>query len=227
MKTAILYIHGKNGNAAESEHYKPLFPGCEVLGLAYRTFTPWETGPEIRAAVKALRARVENVLLIANSVGAFFSMNAGVDRLIRGAYFISPILDMEKLIGSLMCWAHVREEELRTRGVIQTEFGEDLSWTYLQYVRSHPVTWDAPTHILYGRGDHLTTPETAEAFAETHRASLTVMENGAHWFHTEEQMRFLDDWIRNTPVPGTQSGILPQALAGLEESTEERSSYAR
>ena len=29
-----------------------------------------------------------------------------------------------------------------------------------------------------------------------HQVSLTVMEGGEHWFHTEEQMRFLDEWIR-------------------------------
>ena len=26
---------------------------------------------------------------------------------------------------------------------------------------------------------------------------LTVMERGEHWFYTEKQMRFLDDWIRS------------------------------
>ena len=25
---------------------------------------------------------------------------------------------------------------------------------------------------------------------------LTVMEGGDHWFHTEEQMCFLDEWIK-------------------------------
>ena len=41
MKDLIFYIHGKGGSAAESEHYKPLFPDCEVKGLDYQTFTPW------------------------------------------------------------------------------------------------------------------------------------------------------------------------------------------
>lgn len=27
---AIIYIHGKGGSAVESEHYKTLFPDCEV-----------------------------------------------------------------------------------------------------------------------------------------------------------------------------------------------------
>ena len=33
MKELVLYIHGKGGCAGESEHYKPLFPECEVVGL--------------------------------------------------------------------------------------------------------------------------------------------------------------------------------------------------
>lgn len=193
---AVLYIHGKGGSAAESEHYKPLFPDCEVIGLDYQTFTPWETGKEIRAAVKALKDSHENIVLIANSIGAFFSMNAGVDGLIQKAYFISPIVDMEKLIGDMMTWAKVTEAELKARGVIHTEFGEDLSWDYLSYIRSHPVRWTAPTKILYGGKDNLTSPETISRFAKTHNADLTVMEDGEHWFRTEEQMKFLDDWIR-------------------------------
>ena len=38
MKEAILYVHGKGGSVAESEHYKTLFPECEVIGLDYQTF---------------------------------------------------------------------------------------------------------------------------------------------------------------------------------------------
>lgn len=193
---AVLYIHGKDGSAAESEHYKPLFPDCMVTGLDYQAFTPWETGKEIRAAVETLKDSHESIVLIANSIGAFFSMNAGVDGLIQKAYFISPIVDMEKLIGDMMTWAKVTETELEARGVIRTEFGEDLSWEYLSYVRSHPVEWKLPTKILYGDKDNLTSLETISRFAKTHNADLTVMENGEHWFHTEEQMKFLDDWIR-------------------------------
>ena len=37
---AVIYIHGKGGSAGESAHYAPLFPGFEVKGLNYHTFTP-------------------------------------------------------------------------------------------------------------------------------------------------------------------------------------------
>ncbi|MBE6086438.1 MAG: alpha/beta hydrolase [Selenomonas ruminantium] len=52
-----------------------------------------------------------------------------------------------------------------------------------------------PAQILYGEKDQLTSLATMKDFAEKHHAGLTVMENGEHWFHTEEQMAFLDDWI--------------------------------
>ena len=196
MKNTIIYIHGKGGSAAESEHYKPLFPDCDVIGLDYKTFTPLETGKEIHVAVKKLKTEYESVILIANSIGAFFSMNAEIDSLIKKAYFISPIVDMEKLIADMMTWANVVEDELKQQGVIRTEFGENLSWNYLCYVRDHPVEWNVTTDILYGSRDNLTSYDTISAFSEKHSANLTIMENGEHWFHTEEQMQFLDSWIK-------------------------------
>lgn len=176
---AILYIHGKGGSAAESEHYKLLFPNCEVIGLDYQTFTPWETGQEIRIVVGELKRRFENVILIANSIGAFFSMNAGIDDMIQKAYFISPIVNMEKLITDMMKWANVTELELESKGVIHTDFGEDLSWDYLSYVRSHLVEWRVPTQILYGSNDHLTSLETITDFASIHNCLRKTNRNVA------------------------------------------------
>ena len=196
----ILYIHGKDGSATESEHYKLLFPDYEVIGLDYQTFTPWDTGKEIRIAVEKLKSKYKNVILIANSIGAFFSMNAGIDEMIRKAYFISPIVDMEKLITDMMKLANVTEQELESKGMIHTDFGEDLSWEYLNYVRCHSIEWRVPTQILYGSKDHLMSIETITEFALKHQATLTVMEGGEHWFHTEEQMLFLDNWIKEKNV---------------------------
>ena len=191
----VLYIHGKGGNAEESKHYEPLFSQDKVSGLDYQTFSPGDTGREIRTTVEQLTEKGEEIILIANSIGAFFSMNAGIDGLIQKAYFISPIVDMERLILDMMRWVNVTEAELEAQGVIHTEFGEDLSWEYLNYVRSHPIKWNVPTQILYGEKDQLTSLATMKDFAEKHHAGLTVMENGEHWFHTEEQMAFLDKWI--------------------------------
>ena len=196
MNDIVLYIHGKGGSAAESKHYRPLFSKCGVIGLDYHSDTPWEAGAEILDAVVKLKNSYRSITLIANSIGAFFSMHAGIGRMIDKAFFISPIVDMERLIRNRMALADVTEEQLKERGVVSSAFGEDLSWAYLQYVREHPIRWTVPTAVLYGSSDKLTDRETMEAFAKAHGASLTVMENGEHWFHTQEQMRFLDEWIR-------------------------------
>ena len=103
---------------------------------------------------------------------------------------------MEKLIGNMLLWANVTERELEEKQEIPTNFGETLSWRYLCYVRERPVTWNIPTRILYGEHDDLTSMETVSAFAKETGAELTVMPGGEHWFHTEEQMRFLDAWIK-------------------------------
>ena len=194
MKT-VLYIHGKGGNASESTHYEKFFPDCKVIGLDYKTFSPWETGKEIHEAVVSLKTEFESIILIANSIGAFFCMNANLNGLIEKAYFISPVVNMEKLICDMMQWANVTEAELEQRKIIPTDFGEELSWEYLCYVREHSLNWQVPTSIIYGEKDNLTSIETMRAFAEKQGASLTVMKGGEHWFHTEEEMKFLDEWI--------------------------------
>ncbi len=196
MKQAILYIHGKGGSAVEAEHYKSVCQGFDMFGLDYEASTPWETKAEFQKEFDALASKYDRVIIIANSIGAYFAMNALGDRKIAKALFISPIVDMEKLITDMMLWANVTEAELCVHREIPTDIGEMLSWEYLSYVRKNPINWTVPTEILYARCDNLTSRETVTAFAKEHGASLTVMENGEHWFHTEEQMRFLDEWVR-------------------------------
>ena len=196
MKQAVVYIHGKGGSSTESEHYIPLFPHYEVSGLEYDGAMPWVAGRQIHDSVEELKARYERIILIANSIGAFFAMNAGIEEMIEKAYFISPVVDMERLILNMMNMQNITEQQLEEKGVIASAYGDDLSWEYLCYVRAHPLKWDVKTEILYGENDNLTSFETINAFAQEHGAGLTVMKGGEHWFHTEEQMRFLDQWIK-------------------------------
>ena len=195
-KAVVLYVHGKGGSAAEAEHYRPLFPEADVVGFDYHSENPWSVKAEFSEKIAALQANYDQIFLISVSIGAYFSMSADISDSIRRAWLISPIVDMERLILSMLSWAGETEEALQARKIIPTTFGEDLSWEYLQYVRSHPIQWRAPTEILYGSTDSLQSIETIRAFARRFRAGVTVMEGGEHWFHTAEQMKFLDDWIR-------------------------------
>ena len=133
--------------------------------------------------------------MVANSIGAYFALSSLDETLVDRAYFISPIVDMENLICNMMQWSNVTEQKLAEEREIATNFGETLSWEYLCYVRQHPTVWNVPTCILYSEHDNLTSIETVFAFAKRYHADLTVMPGGEHWFHTEEQMQFLDHWI--------------------------------
>ena len=194
MKRLIIYVHGKGGNAEEAEHYKPLFPDCDVIGIDYRAQTPWEAKEEFSRFYDLHRRGYDSVVLIANSIGAFLSMSALSEKNVSKALLISPVVDMEKLISDMMTAANVTESELETQKEIITRSGDVLSWKYLCYVRSHPIVWNKRTFILYGENDLLTPKAAVSAFARRIGAELTVMKNGEHWFHTQEQMRFLDRW---------------------------------
>lgn len=215
MKRIAVYIHGKGGSAAEAGHYKSLLKDHEVIGFDYKAETPWDAVIEFRRFFASLND-YDSVLLIANSIGAYFTLMAldgaaGTPLKLERALLISPVVDMEKLISNMMLWSNVSEDDLRTRGEIPTNFGETLSWKYLCYVREHPIRWNVcccngngdrhgaarfvPTDILYGSTDNLTSFDAIRDFATRSGASLTVMESGEHWFHTVEQMKFLDCWI--------------------------------
>ena len=198
MKKLVIYVHGKGGTAEEAKHYKPLFPESDVIGFDYKSQNPWEAKSEFSDFYDLNSKGYDSVILVANSIGAFFSMNALAEKMISKALFISPIVNMERLITNMMIWSNVTEKELCSKKEISTDFGETLSWEYLCYVRKHPIKWNTPTCILYGANDNLTSRETISEFAEQTGAVLTVMNDGEHWFHTDKQMEFLDDWIRKS-----------------------------
>ena len=197
MKNALLYIHGKGGSSHEAEQYKPLCIDCDVYGLDFDDFTPWGTREFILNEFKKIHSRHEKIFVLANSIGAYFSMLALQHCNVERAFFVSPILDMGRLILGMMKLSGVTEHELSERGEIETDYGETLSWKYLCYVRDNPVKWNIPTEILYAENDNLTPYETVKNFVRTHDAKLTVMEDGEHWFHTPEQMKFLYQWLKS------------------------------
>ena len=197
MDKAILYVHGKGGNAREAERYKTICSEYDVFGLDYKFSTPWETKGEFVAEYETLKGKYNSITVVANSIGAFFTMNALGDKQVERAFFISPILNMERLISDMMMWANVTEQELCEKGQIETSFGETLSWEYLCYVRDNPIVWSTPTHILYAENDNLTSYETVSRFAKKTNSSLTVMAEGEHWFHTQPQLEFLDNWLKS------------------------------
>lgn len=198
MKNVIVYVHGKGGNAEEANYYRKFFnDDFDIIGFDYKSENPWDAKSEFSDYFDSITSEYNKTILIANSIGAYFSLISLADKKIEKAMLISPIVDMERLILDMMTWANVSEEELSIKKEIETPFGETLSWEYLSYVRKNPIHWNIPTGILYAEKDNMTSISTIIDFFKKINANITVMPGGEHWFHTKEQMDFLDNWIKS------------------------------
>ena len=202
-----LFVHGQGGNKTEAAAFAALAAptGWQVLGIDLpehgdRTgetdFTPWQVVPELQTVLAYLQQHWQGIRLRANSIGAYFPMLAFAGATIEKALFVSPIVDMERLICDMMQWANVSEAQLKEAGEISTDFDETLSWQYLCWVREHPYRWKVPTQVLYGAKDNLTSRAVLEQFKQRTGAHLTIMVEGEHWFHTELQLAVLQEWER-------------------------------
>ncbi len=198
MKNAIVYIHGKGGNAEEANYYRKFFnDDFDIIGFDYKSGSPWDAKVEFSNYFDSIISEYNKTILIANSIGAYFSLISLADKKIEKTMLISPIVDMERLILDMMIWANVSEEKLNIKKEIETSFGETLSWEYLSYVRKNPIHWNIPTEILYAEKDTITSISTITDFSKKINANITIMSGGEHWFHTKEQMDFLDNWIKS------------------------------
>ncbi len=194
LTNKILYIHGMGGDVTEAQRFEENCPNYDIMGVDYNEYLPWVVAKKIRAYYDEVKD--DPVAIIANSIGAYFSMLALQDQSLQQALFISPLLDMEQYILSKMQQAGITENELQAKGEIETDRKEILSWQYLQYVREHPLDWKVPTEILYGEKDDRIPLVTVKKFVKEHRAGLTIMPEGEHRFHTRVQLNFLNEWMK-------------------------------
>lgn len=201
-----LYVHGKRGCKEEALPFAEQADaiGYQVMAIdlpehgerknGEEKLLPWIAVPEIQAAYTYAGRRWKHVCLYAVSIGAWFSLEALQQADLERVLLVSPVVDMEELITSMMQWANVTEPQLKEAGEIPTDFGETLSWLYLCWVRERPYRWNAPTEVLYGDQDDLTPYHAIEQFRQKCGAHLTIVEGGAHWFHTPLQLVVLREW---------------------------------
>ena len=205
---AFLYVHGRHSKKEEAEFFARVVTpkGYRVVSfdLPEHGERAGESYPctvqngvnDVSAVYDAVKDAHRSLSLFACSLGAYFSLVACGGVAFARCLFVSPILDMERLIRAMMRWSNVTEERLREEKRIETSFGETLSWEYYDFVRNHPITrWDSPTSILYGENDNLTERSVLDAFAREFHCRVTVMNDGEHYFHAPGQLRFLQDWI--------------------------------
>ena len=152
--------------------------------------------PELRAVMGYAKKRWAHVGLFACSLGACFSLAAYADEPLEQALFLSPVLDMRRLIENMMGWFGVTQERLCRERAIETPTGETLYWDYYCYVKEHPVRrWDTPTSILCGGRVELCVPDVTARFARQYGCRLLTRPEAGHYFHTPKELEALRQWL--------------------------------
>lgn len=151
---------------------------------------------DLRTVMEYTKKRWKTVNLFACSLGAYFSLLAYRQEPLRSALFLSPVVDMERLIQNMMTWFSVTPQRLREEQEIETPIGQTLYWDYYCYVKEHPIdAWNVNTAILYGAQDTLCEFDTIDRFTGRFGCRLEIVEQGEHYFHTEEQLAVFREWI--------------------------------
>jgi alpha-beta hydrolase superfamily lysophospholipase len=142
------------------------------------------------------QTKTDDISLFACSMGAYFSLLAFKKIPLRQCLFLSPVVNMERIINNMMNWFNVSEEQLNTEQEILTPIGQILYWDYYCYVKENPITrWNSPTAILYGKEDNICEYDIVSSFSKNFSCDLEVMENGEHYFHTPEHLSFYRQWL--------------------------------
>ncbi|GAA5784101.1 alpha/beta hydrolase [Chitiniphilus shinanonensis] len=167
----------------------------ERVGEA-RQCNPKNCVEDLGKLMEYAHSRASVISLFGCSVGAYFGMLACKHEPIEKALFLSPVVDMKRLIHNMMGWFGVSEARLEKEKEIATPV-KTLYWDYYQYVlEHHPIAWDKPTALLYGGNDNICELDDVKAFAGRVHAKMMIMEDGEHFFHTEKQLAFFRDWLR-------------------------------
>jgi len=204
-----LFVHGRYGNKEDADGFAAIATenGYQVLSFdlpEHGERKDEEYSCTIQNGIHDLKevyAFVQNKYigfsLYACSLGAYFSLAAYKNVKFEKCLFLSPVLDMKRLIQNMMKRANVSEEELRNKSKIETSFGETLSWNYYEFIRNNPIEkWDNKTFILCGENDDITEKDILDSFVRKYNCNLEVLKNGEHWFHTTEQLVFVENWIQ-------------------------------
>ena len=93
--------------------------------------------------------------------------------------------------------------------MIGIDYQDDVPWVVQDQIRAaYDKACEKYNHIyiiansigayfaMHALQDTLISRQTVDMFVSSHHAALTVMENGEHWFHTDEQIAFLDSWMK-------------------------------
>ena len=151
---------------------------------------------DLKQIIEYAKKNYQEINLWACSMGAYFSLLAYKDEEIKQCLFLSPVVNMKVIIDNMMLWSNTTEEVLKEKQEIKTDFGQTLYWDYYEYVKNNPINkWNKKTFVLYGNNDNFQDENIIKDFCNNFNCKLSILENGEHYFHTEEQLEFYKNWL--------------------------------
>lgn len=158
---------------------------------------PQNCVPELMKIIEYAKSQYSSISLMANSIGAYFSLLAYKDEDIKQCLFLSPVVDMKRLIENMMTWFRISPEQLLREQIIKTPIGQTLYWDYYEYVLQNPIEkWNIPTAMLCGEKDELCESEYTLSFAKRFGCKLDISKDSAHYFHTDKDLEAYRSWIK-------------------------------
>lgn len=152
---------------------------------------------ELQIIMQYAKTNWKHICLFANSIGAYFSLLAYANEPLEKALFLSPVVDMKRIIENMMIWFSIPKEQLERQQIVSTPIGQNLYWDYYCFVKDHPIIkWSAPTYILYGGDDDLCEYDITYQFAERFSCKLNIAKQTGHYFHTPTDLAVLDNWLK-------------------------------
>ena len=153
---------------------------------------------DLKTIMDYAKENYNQINIFACSMGVYFSLLAYQNEKIDLCLFLSPVVNMKYIIDNMMSLCSVTEKELEERKEIKTDFGQTLYWDYYLYVKNNPIeTWNKKTFILYGSKDNMQSEKLIKEFSIKNNINLDILENGEHFFHTKEELKYYDNWINN------------------------------
>ena len=153
---------------------------------------------DLNLITKYAQSLTKNINIFACSIGTYFALQTYKNIILQNCLFLSPVINMQVIIENMMKSFNITSEELQHKKEISLPIGQKLYWDYYQYTKTNKITkWDSPTSILYGTHDNICDYNIINHFATNFKCDITIMKNGKHYFHTDKELSFYNQWLQN------------------------------
>ena len=202
-----VYVHGKMGKKEEASSFAEIAidKGFQVISfdlpehgermdIDYQN-NIWNGVSDLNEVLNYAKSIWKEINLYAVSIGVYYRLIAYSNIPIKNCLFISPIIDMKKLIENMLLWSNSTIEKLTENSIIETSFGETLNIDYYNFVLENPIrNWNNITHILYGMQDNMMDFNTIINFTKKFNCELTTYSDMEHYQYTEKDLERLKKW---------------------------------